>query len=326
MNLVQNHPEIFIYLSTLFISIYYVMIKKFKQHMMILYFWLHALSYFAFSLIFLFQERLVPQALQQLAMDTSYHNSPLYLLSAVSLVGTYIILDKLIKVYPVATILALSQISIVLSTVGYIALGDKVSFISLVGIGILFMGAMISGLEKFNIKHPLKSFESYDKKLLYLSIIKALLYTATLLITYLCTAKYSDVTKHILHLLTKHLHFIPFVAIAPIHFNIGVQFANFVLMFLFITYILKEKNLIFKTMVKEYPLILQLSALYILNAYYYYKAFDLIEDKNYITAISKIYLPLTLILSCWVYHQKPSKEQVVGMAIIIVGSFITTFG
>lgn len=326
MMLLDQNPELGVYIATLFISFYYTLIKKFPKHLMILYFWLHILCYGAFALLIFFQEDAVPSAIKQLAFDTSYANFPLYTLSSVALIATYIILEKLIRAYPIPMVLALSQISIILSTVGYIALGDRVTTISLIGLFILFLGAMISGLQNFSFNDPLKSFKGYDKELLKFSLYKAILYSATLLITFLCTARYSDITKHILQTLTKHLHYIPFIAIAPIHFNVGVQFTNFVLMFLFITFVLKEKALINSIMKKQYPIILSLAACYILNTYFYYYAFDLIEDKNYITAISKLYLPLTLILCYWAYQEKPSKEQIVGMAIIILGSFITTLG
>lgn len=326
MILLQHYPEIAIYLATLFIALYYTLLKKFNHHLMILYFWLHILSYFAFTFLVILQKGAMPSAIQQLAFDTSYANLPLYIFSSASLIGTYIILDKLIKLYPVPMILALSQISIILSTAGYIALGDKVTAVSLLGLFVLFAGAMISGLSNFSIKNPLASFKSYDKQLLKLSIIKAVLYSATLLITFLCIVKYNETTQYILHLLTKHLHLVPFMSIAPLHFNIGVQLSNFVLMWLFITYVLKEKKLIIQVMLSKYKIILTLTAFYILNAYFYYYGFDLIEDKNFITAISKLYLPLTLLLSYKLFNEKPSREQIIGMAIIILGSFITTLG
>ena len=321
----DHHPEVFLYMATLFISFYYTLLKKFKHHMMILYFWLHTLSYFAFAFLFLFQRHLVPASIQQLALDTSYHNLPLYIFSALAVVITYILLDKLMKLYPISKILALSQINILFATTGYILLGDRVSTVSILGLSILFIGAMISGLQNFSFSNPLKSLKSYDHKLLKLSTIRAFFASTITIITFLCTARYNETTRHILHTLTKHMH-IPFVTIAPLHFNVGLQLANFTFMFLFITYALKEKNLIISTMKKQYDLILPLAGLYTLHAYYYYYAFDLIEDKNYITAISKMYLPITLMLAYWIFKEKPSNEQVVGMTIIVIGSFITTFG
>lgn len=329
MNIVSSHPEILILLSALLLSFYYTLIKKFPQHMMILYFWLHALSYIGFSFIYFYKEKALTidtAALEQLAFDTSYNNFPLYIFSSLCLIGTYIILDKLIKIYPVSTILALSQISLILSTLGYVILGDSVSLISLFGIFIIFTGAIISGLQSFSWNNPIKSFEKYDITLLKLSFIKSVLYAATMLITYICTSHYSTITKHILHVLTKHMHFIPFTAIAPIHFNIGVQFANFILMFLFITYHLKERRKIWIVMQENYSLIFQLSVLHILYAYFYYESFALIENKNLITALSKLYLPMTLLFCHWAYKQKVSKEQIVGMSIITLGSIVSIWG
>lgn len=323
------NPEIIIGISTIFLSIFYLLLNKAPKNTMIIYFWLHVLSYIGFSFLFFFKEKFIhfdTTALKQLIFDTSYYNMPLYLLSGACVVGTYAIFDLLMKSYSISLILALSQISLILTTVGYILLGDKITIISSIGIIIIFIGSILSGCKSFSLANPLESFKEIDKKLFVWSIIKAILFSATILITYVCISFYNETTKAILHTLTKHLRFIPCMPIAPIHFNIGAQFATFILMFLFIIYHLKASKTIIPTLKNNYRLIFALAFLYVLETYFYYEAYDLIENKNLITAISQLYLPLTFIGSVVLYKEKSSSAEWIGMGIIIIGTIITVFG
>lgn len=328
-NMYALYPKSMIVVATIFNSAFYLLLDKAPKNTMTIYLWIHALSYIGFSFLFILKERLLvfdTTALEQIIFDTSYYNMPLYVMSAACTVATYAIFEFLMKSYSVSIILALSQISIIMTTIGYIFLGDEITVISAIGIFVIFVGSIISGCKNISLSKPLSIFSQIDKKLFYWSIIKAVFYTTTILITYICITFYNETTQAILHTITKHLRFIPCMPIAPIHFNIGSQFASFIFMLLFIVYYLRAANTIIPTLKKHYILISSLASLYVLEAYFYYEAYNFIENKNLITAISQLYLPLLAICSLIMYKQKSSLSEWIGMAIIVLGSIVTIFG
>lgn len=326
INIFLLYPKSVITLSTILVTIFYLLFDKAPKNTIIVYFWLHVLSYIGFSCIYILQESIQLSALKELIFDTSYYNLPLYLFSSLCTVGMYAIFDVLAKTYSIPLILALSQISLIMTTIGYIFLGDTVTITSLIGITVIFLGSIAAGCTSFSFKNPLQCLKAFDQRLLTWSIIKALLYSATILITYICIANYNETTKLILHVLTKHLRFIPCLIIAPIHFNIGIQFTTLIGLLLYIHYYLKSSKTILPTFVNNYQLICSLSVLYVLQAYFYYESYNYIENKNLITAITELYLPLLFLSNVYLFNLKSSKEEMIGMIIIVLGSIITVFG
>ena len=326
MKLFYSHPELSIFASTLCLSGYYTIMKRFKEHSMIMFFWLHIISYTTFALLFLHKDKAFvfdTDALEQLIFNTSYNNVLLYILASVCLVGTYQIFQLLIQKYEMFAILALSQISVIFSTIGYILLGDDVSLVSIVGIIIIALGALIAGSNNLSWKSPIKTIKNYDTYLLKYTCLNGLLTTCIAMITYLCTTEYSDITRSILHTLTKYTHFIPFVALSPIHFNIGAEFSNIIIMLLFITYYTHKQKLILPILKNHIIFFIIMGILYTMHAFLYYSAFDFIENKNIISAITSLALPITMITSHYYADIKVSQNQIIGMTVITLGSIVS---
>ncbi|MBI2352968.1 hypothetical protein HYV11_01845 [Candidatus Dependentiae bacterium] len=323
-----QHPQIMLLLASILLSIFYMLLHKSPENTIILYFWIRLLSYIGFVFIYFFKETIIsfnPEALEQFIFDTSYYNIPLYILSAICSVGTYIIFDFLMKSYTIPLILALSQISILIVSIGYFILGDHITLLSSIGIIIIFIGAFTSCFKIISFKNHFFFFEQIDKNLLFWTFIKSLLYSFTALITYVCVSPFNQKTKMILHLLTKYLHPFQCLPIIPIYFNISVQLAMCLFFLLFIHFYQKKAATIIPILFQYVSLILTLSLLHIIYALLLYESYNFISNKNIITAIGQLYLPFTFLGGIFFYNEKKSLNEWLGIGLIVFGNIISLF-
>ncbi len=307
---------------------YFLLLNQVSKHILRVYFWIHLFTYSAIALLFIFEDTFIkfdPNPLRTIIFDFTYTNFPLYLMSSICLIGSYILFDYLAQFHNVSKIVALSQMSVVISTMGYHFLGDRMTLISAFGMCIIVIGALISGLTKLSIFHPIASFKQYDKSLVFWSMLNACCIAMPELITYLCTAHFDPTTREILKMLTKHTHGIPFTTVIPLYMNVGVQCFNMILLLSWIWHISK-KHINLKSFVSDHKkLVFTLALLHIGYIYCYYSVFDMIENKNIITGIVQLYLPLTMIGGALLYHQHWNKFEIIGMSIIAIGSIVTVF-
>ncbi len=307
---------------------YFLLLNKVSKHILRVYFWIHLFTYSAISTLFIFEDLLIrfnPNPLRTIIFDFTYTNFPLYLISSACLISSYILFDYLAQLHNVSKIIALSQISIIISTLGYHFLGDRMTLISAIGMMIIVIGALISGLTKLSIKHPIASLKQYDKSLVSWSLLNAAFIAIPELITYLCTAHYDPTTREILKLLTRHTHGIPFTTVIPLYMNVGVQCFNMILLFGWIWHTSKKRINLGAFVSGHKRLVFILALLHIGYVYCYYSVFDMIENKNIISGIVQLYLPLTMIGGAFLYHQHWNKFEVVGMGIIAIGSIVSVF-
>jgi len=312
--------------AMILLTVYFLLLNQVSKHVLRVYFWIHLLTYSAIATLFIFEDTFIrfdPNPLKTIIFDFTVTNFPLYLLSAICLIGSYILFDYLAQHHNLSKIVALSQMSVVVSTIGYSLLGDRTNLISIVGTCIIVIGALISGLTRLSIFHPIASLKEYDKSLVFWSMLNACLIAMPELITYLCTAHYDPTTKELLKALTKHTHGIPFATVIPLYMNVGVQCFNMILLLMWIWHTSK-KHLNLKLFVFSHKkLVLTLAALHIGYIYCYYSVFDMIENKNIITGIVQLYMPLTMIGGALLYRQHWNKFEIIGMSIITIGTIIT---
>lgn len=312
--------------AMLLLTTYFLVMNQVSKHVLTIYFWIHLFTYAAVSTLYIFEKSLVSfntAPLKAIAFDFTYTNFPLYFLSSFCLIASYILFDYLAQRHNVAKIIALSQISIIISTVGYHFLGDKMTLISVICMAIIIIGALISGLTRLSIKHPIASLKEYDRELVVWSMLNAWFIAIPELITYLCTAHQDPTTKEILKLLTKHTHGIPFMTVIPLYMNIGIQCFNMILLFCWIRYTTKQRHELMITIKKYKKLLCVLALLHVGYVYCYFTAFDSIENKNIISSIIQFYLPLTMVGSTVIFHQKWNKFEAIGMSIIAVGAMLS---
>ena len=318
--------KILIMQATLFLSVYFLLLNHISKHILKIYFGIHFLTYASIILLFLFEDvfiRLSSHPLKTIMFDFTYTNFPLYMLSSCCLIGSYSLLEFLTNHYPITQIIALSQLSILFTTIGYHFLGDRMSIASFIAIMIILIGSLITGLTHFSLKEPKSILKQYNKKLIAWCLLTSILIAIPAIITYICTAYYDPITQNILHTLTKHTHGIPFAPVIPLYMNIGVQCFNLVLLLIWILYRSTKPIDLLNFLVLNKKIILGLALLHIGYIYCYYSVFDMIENKNIISGIVQLYLPLTMICSTFIYHQKWNKFEIAGMSIIAIGSILS---
>ncbi|MEI7670451.1 MAG: hypothetical protein WCJ33_10255 [Pseudomonadota bacterium] len=310
----------------LLLTSYFLLLNKVSKHILMIYFWIHVWTYGAITTLFVFEDTFIKcnaNPLKAIIFDFTYTNFPLYLISSGCLIGSYILFDYLARKHDIAKIIALSQISIIISTVGYHFLGDRMSLISVISMIIIIIGALISGLTRLSLRHPLASLKVYDRHLVSWSLLNAIFIATPELITYLCSAHYDPTTREILKLLTRHAHGIPFVTVIPLYMNIGVQWFNIIILYFWIRSNYHHRINLIPIFQQHKKLLLTLAMLHTGYIYCYYTAFAMIENKNIITGITQLYLPLTMIGGAILYHQRWNKFEAVGMSIITIGCLIS---
>ena len=311
--------------STISLSLYLLSIKKYPLNKFSLFFWTHLFTYgfFAFFVIlhefFLEQEHL--QAVHEFMTEITLTNLPFYFLEGLITIGSIILMKELMSISTMTVVISFTQINVLFTTIGVFLLGNPTSMKSFIGILIIFFGALIAGLKKYSFN----VFKDRDPQLFKLGSIYALLQAARIWIAYLCTAKMNPTTHGILQTLNKHLQIIPFAPMTPLHFNMAVQVIIVVSLFLYIRYYLREPESIMNGIKNHYKIIIILSILYTGFLFLYLKSFSMVQDKEIIIGINKIFVPITALLGYYFYQTQPSKQTILGISIIMLGSLYTIF-
>ncbi|HSW76054.1 MAG TPA: hypothetical protein VLG50_03365, partial [Candidatus Saccharimonadales bacterium] len=110
----------------LLLSSYFLLMNQVSKHILMVYFWIHVCTYGAISALFIFEDTFIKfdaSPLKTMMFDFTYTNFPLYFISSACLIGSYILFDYLSRRHEIAKIIAISQVSIIISTVGYHFLG-----------------------------------------------------------------------------------------------------------------------------------------------------------------------------------------------------------
>lgn len=311
--------------ATVLLGAYYPTLKKHNDELLHLLFWSNLLTYIAFATFFFLKHKTFYlfsfSHLETFMYDFTYTNLPLYLIVGGSTLGILLILESLSKHFPIAMIVAVSKVSIISSTIGYLILGNSFTINALIGISIVFIGALISGFPYISFKNPFKPLLELDKKLIIGAFTNALFASTISMITFICTAKFNHNTQEILHSISIHLHEMPFHTLTPIHFNIGSQFAVSLMLFFFIKFYRKHTRNILRFFIDNPFDVLKTTFFFAAANFFYYWAFDLIDDKTLIASVYKLYIPMTLIISYFMLHAKPKKPQLIGAALIVFGAF-----
>lgn len=172
-------------------------------------------------------------------------------------------------------------------------------------------------------RFSLNIFKDYDEELFKYGMMYAFLQTSRVIITYMCTAKMNPTTHSILQVLTKHLHVIPFAPLSPLHFNIGVQCITVITLFVYTAYYLDKPDSIINGIKKNFKVVLLLSGLSTTFFFLYLKAFGMVDNKDIVVGVHKLYVPFTIFIGYMMNNEKPSKQTIIGVCLIICGSMYT---
>ena len=286
--------------SIVILSLYNVLLKRFSQKLLLL-FWVSLLSYAGFAAIYLFQSFVLehnPNAIHELIFEYTFEDVPLYLIIALSFLGSMIISEKLLEGYDLSLVIPISQFGILLASAGYIALGDPFQWSFAVGIVVLCLGTFILSLSataKPLSLHIFAEFRRIPRNLWVLVVLQALCFTVSAVVSYLGTKE--TVRTDALMDGMRRLHLGPIAFHGAFYFNLGQQLYS---VSLFLIYILvrKKYRLDFFSPLTTSAKYLSLVVLaYIAAEYAYFIAFMITTNMTILLALDNLSIPITLLFS-----------------------------
>lgn len=317
---------IFISISVFTFSLYNIYAKRFTQNRMALLFWVTNLTYAGFIITYVIRNFLLgqdPHAFHELLFTFTLINIPLYLLMGIAFVTSLWIFNWLLNHFDISLVFAMSQVSLLFTTLGYLTLGDSLKWSTVIAITLVFVGALISSFKEINWRNPLASLAHVPPKLFWGSIIQGLLATTVALITFIITQE-TKATQLIMHTL-KHTYSMPFSFFNPFYLNVGVRFF-YVLIFIFYVWHSKQGIKSVFAILKQHGLFITLiGTLNFISSFMYQEAYLYTADKNVLSALTKLTVPTLLILSTVMLHEKLTTPKIIGATLIVIGGLIATF-
>lgn len=319
----------FCFVSILAYSIYMVALKPVK-HRMISLFWINTFGYLGYVVIYFIRKLHFEhdvRALEQLLFTFTLSNVPLYILMACFFVGSFVLLSYLMDHFEISLITPVTEISILFTTVGYLALGNPFSWLVLMSVTVIFIGAIISGMQTVSLANPFKDLAKIPRALVMGGALQAVFESGAMLITFLCTQQ-TAVTQEIFKILNitfKHICDVPFSFHQPFYYNVGVRF--FITLG-FLLYLLVHKK--YRTEIITHPFensreTLTISVIFLISIVAYQTSYQDMPDKNVLVALRKLTIPTILFISYYLLGEKITLPKIIGCTIIVAGGMVSLF-
>lgn len=312
----------YIIISAFTFALYSILVKKIPpKDMLICLFWVHTITYLGFLSIYLFRKFALAHdvfAIEQLIHEYTFYNAPLYILIGITFLGSLLLYHKLIAEYPVSQVLPFAQISLLFIMTGYLLLGDPFSLSAFIGVLIVCFGSIISAIESFHWPNVFEPIRKLPRGLVIGILCEAVLITVNALITFFVTQK-TPIDEYVMGSLK---HIFPFSFYNPFYFNLG---ARFFIMITFLIYLFqsnKYQGRIIKTLRENFMNILLIGVIYLTSAYTYQDAYFLTKDLNVLAALSKLSIPIVLLLSVLLLDEKLTLQKIIGSVLIVGGGAI----
>lgn len=323
----MNLGLVYTFISVVTYALYAIGLKPFKERM-VLFFWINIFSYLSYLGFYFFttviQEH-EPNPIYKLLNEFTFTNVPFYLLMACMWVGSLIILNHLLDNYDVSLVIPVTEVSILFCTLGYIALGTKFVWVSLIGVLVVFIGAVLSAFDKLSLKNPLGPLMKIPHALIIGGTLEAFLSSGSKWITFICTHQ-TAVTLGIHHWINNlflHIYKMPFSFRNPFYYNVGVRFFIGVVFLAYMILVRNKRWIILQTLRAHLLYILGMSILFTLSIVTYHAAFFILEDKQVLTALSKLSIPLILIIGKIALKEKITPPKIAGCILIVAGGLIS---
>lgn len=314
-------------LSGLLYSLYLVAIKKCSEDRIIIFFWTNIITYLIYLGIYFFYNIITKhkvQPVQELIHNFTLTNAPFYFLMACFWVGSLLILDYLLNRHELSLIIPITHIGILISVLGYTLLGDTYPVEEFIGKCFIFIGAIITSYRHVSIKTLFSQLKKVPFILLLAGLIEALLSSGAKWITFLCTEK-TPVTRDILEWAQGVSYKVDgpsFGFHTPFYYNVGVRFFIALIFIIYIFSFTNDKNKIFSVFYKKFWNIMIVSFFFTSFIITYNSAFLLFQDKSILIAISKITVPITLLISYWILKEKITQPKIIGTTLIMIGALL----
>jgi drug/metabolite transporter (DMT)-like permease len=312
--------------SGLFYSLYTINIKK-AHNRMILFFWVNVITYLCYLVLFFIKDSILLQdrhPIEHLIHEFTLTNSPFYLLMAFFWVGSLVVLNYLLTHYEVSKVTPALHIGILITTCGYMLLGKYFSWGEIAGIITIFTGAYISTYEEFSWKNFYTPIKNFAPLLIVAALLETFLVSGSQWITFICTQK-TAITEEIqkwAHHISHHIHGLPFGFHNPFYYNVGVRFFIVVVFISYILLFTDDRKKIVSVLRNQFGHILFVSFCFAAFILTYYSAFFLFQDKDMLSAISKLGIPATLVAGHFFLSEKITQPKVVGTSLILVGGVL----
>ena len=224
--------------------------------------------------------------------------------------------------FSLAKIIPILQIGTPLTAFLYWLLGNPLDLHEVMGITLIFLGAFISGFDRFYFPNILKPLESLPLYIYVGAITMALLNTTENLIVYLTTTQNGTTTKVINFLHTEGITRFTGLFTTPLeYFQMTTPF--FVtFFFLYIFFIAKRPlSAIYQELKLQKNSIFCAALANFISQYLYYYVYAY-NDQAVVVALTKFSVPLTLALAYLTLKEKLRAPELVGVSLIIIGGII----
>jgi drug/metabolite transporter (DMT)-like permease len=311
--------------SVLLQNLYSVSAKRIENRTA-LFFWSNVFTYVGFLAVYFARRRAEAdggQVLTDLVFRYTLDQAPLYVLYAAGFVGSMLVFRKLLAGYDLSLMMPLSQLSILLTTVGYVALGVRPAWQEVAGLLILSPGLVVVSLPADALSSPallIGRLRAVSGRLWGLALLMASLTTLTALVTYLGT-KATVETTELARALEESLHLQVFF-LDPFHFSLGAQFFS-VLMFLGVLAPRREDRSALLPALRDGGVIYVLITLmsFVANLAFQ-KAFELAPEPTILLVINKLSIPIVLGFSVLLLGERLTPPRIAGSGLILGGGLL----
>ena len=312
----------FICLSTA----YKIVVKTFKDKL-IIFFWATCFLYlgylgYAFILESFFKQHSDP--FRELLFKYTFVNIPFYMGIALTSVLTLVIFAYLLEHYDLSLVSPILKVNMLITTAGYLIFGQPFYLYPFLGVIIAFFGAVVSVWPSPVPKKLVDFKKRFPFSLLGLAIVAACLKSISKILIYLVIQKTPVTLK--LQTLINHFssssHALDLTFVHPFEYNVGVRFFITVFFLIYIVFIKKlgKKSLI--VLRQHFWKIIGVSSILLAETVIYFTAYGIIQDKIIISPVTKLSLPLILIMAHFILNEKITRQKVIGYTIIILGSSV----
>jgi uncharacterized membrane protein len=265
------------------------------------------------------------EAVIQRMSNLAHYNSLNYALVTLIIVCAVALKAHLFHRFSLAKIIPILQIGTPLTAFLYWLLGNPLATHEVIGIGLIFFGAFISGFDRFYFPNILKPVESLPLSIYVGALTMALLNTTENLIVYLTTTQ-NETTSKVIDFLHAHgISYFTTVFTTPLeYFQMTTPF--FITFFFLYVLLIAKKPL--SIIGKEFKLqknnILCASFANFVCQYLYYYVYAY-NDQAVVVALTKFSVPLTLALAYLTLKEKLHAPELVGVSLIIIGGIVGAF-
>ena len=317
-----------ILISILTLCLYNILIKKFPAKLILL-FLVNLFSYLGFLAIYCFEVLVLnhdQRFIYELIYNYTYQDIPLYIIISLAFLGYMIVTEKLLNGYDLSLVIPISQFGILLTSAGFIALGDPFRWSLIFGFIVLISGTIITSIPSVDGSSNQTIFvrlKKIPKTLWVLTVAQALIFTVSSVITY--TGTKENVRTDLVMDYLRRLHIGPIAFHSAFYFNLGQQFFSVIISAIYILSRKKYRGEILVPIIKnpKYLTIVVLS--YLIAEYLYFIAFMITKDTTILLALDNLSIPIILLLSFFILQEDLNRNKIIGSSLIVLGGVIAVF-